>query len=51
MSCGPHAFEDDRRRDADLLLAGYRVLRFTWRQITRDRERVSATVAAALSDR
>lgn len=27
------AFEEDRRRDADLMLAGYRVLRITWRRL------------------
>jgi hypothetical protein len=27
------AFEEDRRRDADLQLAGYRVLRITWRRL------------------
>ena len=47
---GPHhtrtAFEADRRRDADLLVAGLRVARFTWRQITHDPERVKATVAS-----
>jgi len=35
------AFEHDRRRDQRLMLAGYRVIRFTWRQITRDPERVA----------
>lgn len=29
----PTAFEDDRRRDAELTAGGWRVLRFTWRQI------------------
>ena len=29
-------FEDDRRRDAELTAAGYRVVRFTWRQITEE---------------
>jgi len=28
------AFENDRRRDADLTVAGYRVVRFTWRRVT-----------------
>jgi len=28
------AFEHDRRRDQRLMLAGYRVVRFTWRQVT-----------------
>jgi very-short-patch-repair endonuclease len=29
------AFEEDRNRDAELLLAGYRVVRLTYRQLTR----------------
>jgi very-short-patch-repair endonuclease len=49
---GPHhtraAFEADRRRDADLLVAGVRVLRFTWRQITREAGHVSATLGAVV---
>ena len=31
----PSAFEADRERDINLALAGWRVLRFTWTQITR----------------
>ena len=42
------AFERDRRRDARLLLAGYRVLRITWLRLTREPERVVALIAAAL---
>jgi very-short-patch-repair endonuclease len=42
------AFERDRRRDGRLLVAGYRVLRITWRQLTRERERVIARLAAVL---
>lgn len=42
------AFERDRRRDADLLGAGYRVLRVTWRQLDRDAAAVVATIVAAL---
>jgi very-short-patch-repair endonuclease len=42
------AFERDRRRDGRLLVAGYRVLRITWRQLTRERERVIAMLAAVL---
>ncbi len=34
------AFEGDRERDAALLLAGYRVVRITWRQLTREPETV-----------
>jgi len=30
------AFERDRRRDQRLMAAGYRVVRFTWRQVVRD---------------
>lgn len=32
------AFESDRHRDAELTANGYRVLRFTWRQITKEPE-------------
>jgi very-short-patch-repair endonuclease len=45
---GRAAFERDRRRDARLLAAGYRVLRITWRQLTEEPARVVATIAAAL---
>jgi very-short-patch-repair endonuclease len=31
------SFEDDRRRDAIHAVAGYRTLRFTWRQIKTSR--------------
>jgi very-short-patch-repair endonuclease len=44
-------FERDRRKDTRLLLAGYRVLRITWRQLTREPEAVIATIAAALAVR
>ncbi len=39
------AFESDRRRDADLVAAGYRVVRFTWRQVMREPEAVAWTLA------
>ena len=45
----PRAFERDRRRDAELQAAGYRVLRFTWRQVTDEPEYVVATIAATLA--
>src|SRR4051794_18802250 len=45
------AFERDRRRDAILTRAGYRTLRFTYRQITNEPRTVAATIAAAMSDR
>lgn len=44
----PAAFERDRRKDADLMLAGYRVLRITWRRLTREPAQVIALIAAAL---
>lgn len=43
------AFESDRRRDAELLVAGLRVVRFTWRQISREPESVCATLGALLA--
>jgi hypothetical protein len=46
-----HAFENDRRRDATLTLAGYRTLRFTHRQIAREPAAVAATILAAMADR
>lgn len=42
------AFERDRRRDADLQLAGQRVLRVTHRMLTRGREGLIARLAIAL---
>ena len=43
------AFEKDRRRDADLQLAGYVVLRITWRRLVDEPEAVIAQIAAALA--
>jgi very-short-patch-repair endonuclease len=45
------ALEQDRLRDQRLVLAGYRVVRFTWKQIIHDSKRVTATVAALLGNR
>lgn len=42
------AFEDDRARSAELTIMGYRVLRFTWLQLTDRPEWVARTVLAAL---
>jgi uncharacterized protein DUF559/putative AbiEi antitoxin of type IV toxin-antitoxin system len=42
------AFERDRLRDQRLTVAGFRVVRFTWRQVNREPERVARTVAALL---
>ena len=38
----PHQFEEDRRRDLELALAGWRVVRISWRQVTREPEAVVA---------
>jgi very-short-patch-repair endonuclease len=42
------AFEKDRRRDADLQLAGFRVIRITWRRLVEEPEAVVAQIARAL---
>src|SRR3712207_7206929 len=39
------AFERNRRKDQDLIAAGYRVLRITWRQLVYEPERVLARLA------
>jgi hypothetical protein len=44
----PLAFERDRQRDLDLELAGWRVVRITWRQVTREPARVAALLSALL---
>ncbi len=43
------AFESDRRRQNALVLAGWTVLRFTWRQLTEDPERVVGEIRKAIS--
>jgi very-short-patch-repair endonuclease len=43
------AFERDRDRDRDLTLAGYRVLRVTWRQLKAEPARTVAAIARALA--
>ncbi|MDP2710248.1 MAG: DUF559 domain-containing protein [Solirubrobacteraceae bacterium] len=45
------AFEHDRRRDQRLMLLGWRVVRFTWRQVTFDRAYVATTLRGLLSAR
>ncbi len=42
------AFERDRRRDAALMAAGMRVMRFTWRQIVEESLTVVARIAQVL---
>jgi very-short-patch-repair endonuclease len=44
------AFERDRRRDQHLALAGWRVVRFTWSQVTAGPEEVTRTVGILLAD-
>jgi very-short-patch-repair endonuclease len=43
------AFESDRARDAELKVLGYDVVRFTWRQVTRDSKAVATTLRALLA--
>lgn len=43
------AFENDRRRDAELSRRGYRVLRFSYAQVMHDWPAVEAAVLAAIS--
>lgn len=45
----PTAFERDRVRDIELQLAGYRVLRITWRRLNEEPERVVAELTAFLA--
>lgn len=42
----PQAFERDRRRDRQLTMLGYRVVRFTWRDLQRRPDEVVRTLAA-----
>jgi len=44
-----HAFERDRAKDARLTIAGYRVIRFTYRQIRDDPHGVASTLLALLT--
>ena len=43
------AFESDRERDAWLVSQGYRVLRFTWRQLTGEPGKVVAVLKTLLA--
>ena len=45
------AFEADRARDAHLQSLGFRVLRFTYRQVMEDRPAVVAALRGLLSPR
>jgi hypothetical protein len=44
----PDSFESDRKRDRDLLVAGYRTTRITWRQLRDERPRIAADLRALL---
>jgi very-short-patch-repair endonuclease len=43
------SFERDRRRDQVLVAAGWRVIRITWRQLTKEPLAVLARLAMALA--
>ncbi len=43
------AFENDHRRDARLVAGGYRVLRFSWRQIVHEPRKTLVALARALA--
>jgi very-short-patch-repair endonuclease len=45
-----HAFEHDRRRDQRLMLRGWRVARFTWRQVVDEPAAVAVTIGALLAE-
>lgn len=45
----PKAFEEDRERDANLTVAGYRVVRVTYRQLTRQPATVARRLLALLA--
>jgi very-short-patch-repair endonuclease len=45
----PYTFEEDRRRDLDLQLADWHVIRLTWRQVDEQPERVLALLRKRLT--
>ena len=45
----PHSFEEDRRRDLDLELAGHRVIRLSWRQVKEEPGRIAELLAMRLA--
>ena len=47
----PDAFQIDRRRQNDLVLLGWQVLRFTWLDLTAYPDRVIALIRSAISAR
>jgi very-short-patch-repair endonuclease len=44
------AFEEDRAKDRALQVAGRRVIRLTWRQLTHDSDRIARQLATLLND-
>jgi very-short-patch-repair endonuclease len=42
----PSRLEEDHRRDLELRTAGYTVLRYTWRQVTKTPELVASDLLA-----
>ncbi|MDP9453493.1 MAG: DUF559 domain-containing protein [Actinomycetota bacterium] len=48
---GRTAFRQDRRRQNQVVLLGWRPLRFTWTDVVEKPERVAAEVAQALAER
>jgi very-short-patch-repair endonuclease len=44
----PHQFEEDRRRDLELTLAGWHVVRVGWRQVVHEPGRVAALLRSRL---
>ena len=44
----PHQFEEDRRRDLELTMAGWHVVRVGWRQVVYDPSRVAALLGSRL---
>ncbi|HEX5192575.1 MAG TPA: DUF559 domain-containing protein [Solirubrobacteraceae bacterium] len=48
---GRHAFEGDRRRDAEMIAAGWTVIRITWTELIEQPERVLVWIATALARR
>ncbi len=45
----PEAFERDRRRDRKLAARGWRPVRVTWRQLTRERDELEADLRRLLA--
>jgi very-short-patch-repair endonuclease len=44
------AFEDDRAKDRELVVAGWRVIRLTWRQLTHESDTIARQLASLLND-